>query len=292
MSDEEEVLSSLELSRENEDGNPLLGDAPFNKHGMNKQGHVSPLDRNTASIGIDGIQVDLIQGIDEDSFRKTAGMAVRATIGIDPAAPPEELPWEEMLKGGLQTALESQTVVFGVSGVSRTCTHQLVRTRKAAFHQQSQRASFMGEHPNVRMPESVFRNPRARIAFLKAVEASHDAYRIACEEDIAYQDARFVLPEGTQTYIMLEYPLREFINVYAYRACYMFQWEIAAVMQKAKGALTTAHTWLEPYIKITCEKTHVCEFQGWEQVEGHCPLPWAQEDNRRYRPDPSLRIGN
>ena len=268
-----------------------LGDKPFNKHSMNTNGHVSPLAKGQIHEGVSGIDVRLVQGIDEEAFQKTCGMAVRATIGIDPDAPPEEMPWEEMLKGGLQTALETQTVVFGVSGVSRTCTHQLVRSRRAAFHQQSQRASFMGDQPNVRMPQSIAENGFAREAFLRAVAAAHLAYQVAAKEDIAYQDARFILPEGTETYILLEYPLREFLNVYAYRACYMFQWEIGEVMRQAKAVLTEVHPWLEPYIKISCEKPQKCTFQGWEEVEGHCPLPWAKEDNRTYRPDPTLRIG-
>src|SRR4051794_31726922 len=115
----------------------LLDDAPFNKHSINTdRQHVSPLDKGMVDVGVENIDVQLVQGLDEEAFRKTTGMAVRATIGIDPEAPEESYQWEEMLKGGLQTALETQTVVFGVSGISRTCTHQLVRSRRASFHQQ------------------------------------------------------------------------------------------------------------------------------------------------------------
>jgi hypothetical protein len=207
--------------------------------------------------------------------------------------------WEEMLKGGLQTALESQVIVFAVSGVSRTATHQIVRSRRAAFHQQSQRASYMGDRPETRMPESVWRSPRARESFLRAIEASHNAYRVAAEEDISYQDARFALLEGTTNYIMMEYSLLEFINVFAYRGCSMFQWEIVAVMRECRRLLVEAYPWLEPHIKISCEKTsgakdrwegeaeegaaHTCTFQGWERVEHQCDFPWARDSNRSFR---------
>jgi len=191
-----------------------------------------------------------------------------------------------MLKGGLQTALESQVVVFAVSGVSRTCTHQLVRSRRAAFHQQSQRASWMGDWPEFRMPETVWLAPRhVRDAWIKALYVAHVAYQVACDANVPYQDARFILPEGTTTFIMCEYPVREFLAVYAYRACTMFQWEIRDVFRKMGSLLSDRYPWLEPYIKISCEKSHVCEFQGWERVEGFCPLPWAREDNRRFRSD-------
>jgi hypothetical protein len=106
---------------------------------------------------------------------------------------------------------------------------------------------------------------------------------------------------------MLEYPLREFINVYAYRGCFMFQWEITSVMHACRDILTGAYPFLEPYIKISCEKTkgaldagqpgddiravygadafaHHCTFQGWEEVEGQCPFAWARETNRSFMP--------
>lgn len=222
--------------------------------------------------------------------------------------------WEEMLKGGLQTALETQVIVFAVSGVSRTCTHQLVRSRRAAFHQQSQRASYMGDMPEVRCPESVYRNPRAFQAFCELTLKSWETYRICCEEDISYQDSRFALLEGTTNFILLEYPIREFLNVYAYRACSMFQWEIVEVMRKAKQALVEAHPFMEPYVKISCERTgpavistgrqlpvvrdgrlvgepqtttveHHCTFQGWEDVEGQCDFPWAKQEARTFKPE-------
>lgn len=269
----------------------LTRDVAFNRHSMQDGEHVSPFDNATFVIGTDDIEVRLVQGIDEESFKRVLSKATRATIGVEPRTDYHvEEDAEEMFKGGLQTALEAAVVVFEVRGVSRTCTHQLVRSRRAAFHQQSQRASYMGEFPECRMPESVWRNQRAREAFIAAVGAAHAAYEIACEEDISYQDARFVLPEGTTGYILLEYPLREFLAVYAYRACSMFQWEISHVARECGRVLIEAHPWLEPHVKITCEKTGVCEFQGWENVEGQCDFPQAKEDNRRYKPSARLKI--
>jgi flavin-dependent thymidylate synthase len=321
----------------------LLRDVAFNRHSMNDGHHVSPLDNGKVQVGADGIEVVMVQGLNEDSFKRVLSMATRATIGIDlsreysvgewepcpgyneangQAFPPDcrhtehEMgmhrgehqwlgrtgaeDWEEMLKGGLQTALETAVVVFAVSGVSRTCTHQLVRSRRASFHQQSQRASYYGDNPEIRIPESVWRNEAARLAFLRAMQAAHLAYRVACEQDISYQDARYILPEGTTNYIMCEYTLREFIDVFAYRGCSMFSWEIVCVMRHMRELLLDAYPWLEPYVKISCEKTpprtetfgvghstvvaeHSCTFQGWENVEGQCAFPWAKEANRTFR---------
>ena len=281
------VFMGIPSRREGEyDSRLLLADVAFNRHSMNDGHHVSPFDNNTVQVGTDGIEVELVQGIDIEQFKKTLSMATRATIGVDiETGEKDNRDWEEMLKGGLQTALETQVIVFAVKGASRTCTHQLVRSRRAAFHQQSQRASYLGDIPECRMPESVWRNPVARQAFLQSTYVAHQAYRTICEQDISYQDARFVLPEGTTSFIMLEYPVREFLNVFAYRGCSMFQWEIVDVMRKCRDALVAQAPFMEPYVKITCEKTKVCEFQGWESVEGQCDFLWAREDNRRFQPE-------
>ncbi len=269
----------------------LLKDVAFNRESMNDGHHVSPFDNNKIQVGADGIEVRLVQGIDEDMFKRVLSMATRATIGLDLSGKTmDELlsednrDWEEMLKGGLQTALETQVIVFAVSGVSRTCTHQLVRSRKASFHQQSQRASSYGEHPEARIPESVWRNMPARIAWLDAKAASDYAYQVALGQDISYQDARYVLLEGTDNYIMTEYSVREFMNVFAYRGCSMFSWEIVHVMREMRRLLIEAHPWMEPYVKISCETSKKCTFQGWEEVEGQCDFPWAREDNRTFQP--------
>lgn len=266
----------------------LLADVAFNRHSMNDGHHVGPSDTAEVQVGTDGIEVRLVQGIDEAQLRKTLSAATRATIGLSV----EEMDHledtgdsDEMFKGGLQTALESQVIVFAVKGVSRTCTHQLVRSRRAAFHQQSQRASYMGDCPEFRMPESVWRNEAVASEWFKVIAAQWRAYQMACEADISYQDARFILGEGTTNFILLEYPIREFLNVFAYRGCSMFQWEIVETMRQCRDRLIEAHPFMEPHVKISCEKLQRCTFQGWEDVEGQCDFPWAKHELRTFKPE-------
>lgn len=298
------VLSSRTWGDKRE--TPLLRDVAFNRHSMNDGHHVSPFDSGRIDVGDDEIIVRIVQGLHPD-MEKVMSKATRATIGINLTHEDMDMrDWEEMLQGGLQTALESQVIVFEVSGVSRASTHQIVRSRRAAFHQQSMRASFYGSQPEFRMPESIWRlDDSVRLAWLDALEAAHRAYRMACDADASYQDARYILPEGTTNYILCEYSLREFMNVYAYRGCSMFQWEIVTVMRMMRDLLVGLYPFLDPYIKISCEKTHGaldirpdanlavnfdreqiahhCTFQGWETVEGQCPFAWARETNRQFK---------
>lgn len=252
----------------------LLADVGFNSHELNDGTHISPYDNGLAKVGVDGIEVRLIQGIDEASLARVLSRATRATTGIAMDAPDDPDDVDEMFRGGLQAALETQVIVFEVIGASRTNTHQLVRTRKAGFHQQSQRATWYGDRPEFRMPRSVFVQSQTEMpdrskpgwrlatapvsvrgAWEAALLACWNAYKAACDAGVSYQDARYILPEGTTNYILCEYPLREFLNVYAYRGCSMFAWEIVWIMREMKRVLLEAHPFLEPYVKISCEKS-------------------------------------
>ena len=258
-------------------GDRLLSDISFNRHSMNDGSHVSPYDNSTVQVGVTGLEVQLLQGIDEASFKQVLARATRATTGLTapvrpinggrmglPAGRSPEIAitdedWQEMMKGGLQAALETQTIVFEVWGASRALTHQLVRSRRAGFHQQSQRATYYGDRPEVRMPQSIIMaSAGVRAAWMNAIRASWEAYEMACGEDVSYQDARYILGEGTTNYIQCEYTIREFINVFAYRGCSMFLWEMVACMRKMREVLLAAHPFLEPYVKISCEKGALC----------------------------------
>lgn len=325
----------------------MLDDVGFNGHELNDGTHVSPYDQGRVDVGVDNLKISLLQGVDEESFKRVLARTLKATTGISPDEPPAEQDWEEMMKGGLQSALETQTIVFEVTGASRALTHQLVRSRRAGFHQQSQRATWYGDRPNFRMPMSVFRQDTAdaeaqetwetnasmgvpagpypvsvRKAWERALLACWRAYQMACDAGVSYQDARYILPEGTTNYIICEYTIREFINVFAYRGCSMFLWEMVDCMRKMRSELLAAHPFLEPYVKISCEKgancsecggtgrydlgdlkglvctyckgvgsNRKCTFQGWENVEGVCDFPWARQDNRVFLPNPRNRIG-
>lgn len=297
----------------------LTKDYAFNRKSFSPDQPENPA-QNEILTGLDGIEVVLVQDYDDDELRKVCSYAINATRGIDPRNPPEPVDWEEMLQGGLQTALEDFRISFAVYGASRTATHQIVRSRAAAFHQQSQRAHYYGDRPSVRMPESFLdhevMDPDGNYPdsldvaneYTRLAEHAAWFYRLACAADVSYQDARFGLLEGTTNFILWEGSLREFINVYAYRACSMFQWEISHIFRQMREVLVAKHPYLDKYVKISCEKTHAaldtqqsfrgdngeliengeaaahaCTYQGWESVEGQCDFPWARESNRTFR---------
>lgn len=293
------------------DGEPRGGvvkDVAFNRKSFGPNQPENP-DQDNIYVGTDGLRVTLEQDFNDEELQHFFSYAINATRGIDPENPPEPVDWEEMMRGGLQTALKRINIAFAVYGASRTSTHQIVRSTRANFHQQSQRAHYYGDRPSLRMPESWLDKGYEKldentykdlaVEFQELAEHSAEVYRRATDLGVSYQDARFALLEGTTNFILCEYSLDEFINVYAYRGCSMFQWEIVYIMREMRRVLIEAHPWLEPYIKISCERTkgaidalpgdskdqtaHHCTFQGWEEVEGQCDFPWARESNRSFR---------
>jgi thymidylate synthase (FAD) len=269
------------FSRQEGDVNSHDGIAHANsRRRSNSPDHKSPWDNGIVQIGNDGLEVVLALDYDDDALDKIGQWARSASTG-GPYGRTFVKNSYGILKGGLAfQSLEDIRIAFGVRGASRVLTHQLVRSRAAAFKQQSQRDCYYGEMPEFRMPESVWFNANLRSPWIIALRAGHRAYNLAVNADIPYEDARYILPEGTTNFILCEYSLKEFLALYAYRGCVMFQSEMVAVMRAMRKLLVEAHPYLEPHIRISCERVHKCTFQGEEPTAESCDFPWARSDTR------------
>lgn len=244
----------------------------------------SPSDNGVIKVGTDGIEVALVQDFADADLDKMGRWAQAASVGAPEAVRERENP-EEFLEGGLASqSLEDIRIAFAVRGVSRVLTHQLVRTRAAAFKQQSQRDCWYGMMPEFRMPESVWAHNGVRNRWIYALAEAHKAYNYAIDQDIPYEDARYLLPEGTTNFILCEYSLRTFKETYAYRGCVMFQDEYVKTIRAMRALLIESHPYLAKHIQISCEPVHRCTYQGRERIEDACDLPWAIEKDRAFKP--------
>ncbi len=131
---------------------------------------------------------------------------------------------------------EHAVFTFAIEGVSRVCTHQLVRHRMASYSQQSQRYVDMKE-PEVVIPPSIISDPTALDIFESSVRQSHTAYAAMVEAGIPREDARFVLPHGWGTKIVVTMNARELHHFFSMRLCRRAQWEIRDL---ARGMLRLA----------------------------------------------------
>jgi len=127
---------------------------------------------------------------------------------------------------GHHSVLEHASFTFGIEGVSRVTTHQLVRHRIASFSQQSQRYVSHKDHFTSIMPDSIAENEEARQIFAFMSETVHKAYSQLVELGIPAEDARYILPNATETKIIMTMNARELRHFFALRCCQRAQWEI------------------------------------------------------------------
>ncbi|MDR1649176.1 MAG: FAD-dependent thymidylate synthase [Synergistaceae bacterium] len=137
---------------------------------------------------------------------------------------------KDLWRSGHHSPFEHASFTFGVDGLSRVASHQLVRHRMASYSQQSQRYVTMGkpgaDSSGVVIPPSVAANAPALELFERQVEAAHAAYRALVEMGVPAEDARFILPHGWETRLVFTMNARELHHFFGLRLCRRAQWEI------------------------------------------------------------------
>lgn len=127
-------------------------------------------------------------------------------------------------RAGHTSVLEHVTMTLRILGISRACSHQLVRHRLASFVQESQRYTkidtstgdwYITPPRMVGVPE-----------YKRHMERCGDAYQSALDAGIKPEDARYLLPEATKTSVVMTMNLREFESFYKLRIDKAAQWEI------------------------------------------------------------------
>ncbi|GAM09550.1 thymidylate synthase ThyX [Geobacter sp. OR-1] len=137
---------------------------------------------------------------------------------------------DKILSLGHQSVLEHVSFTFGIEGISRACSHQLVRHRVASYSQQSQRyVAFKGDDfPRV-IPASIAESRLRSDIYDRAMQVASEAYRALVDDGVPAEDARFVLPNAVETKIMVTMNARELLHFFELRCCERAQWEIRAM---------------------------------------------------------------
>lgn len=133
-----------------------------------------------------------------------------------------------LIKRGHFSVLEHSKATFFISGISRACSHQIVRHRIASYSQESQRYVDMSDFEPV-MPETLLDTPRASAIFESAISAGRYAYKRLRELGILKEDARFLLPNATPTCIVMTLNFSAWRHFFKMRCDKHAQWEIRAL---------------------------------------------------------------
>ena len=136
---------------------------------------------------------------------------------------------EKIMSLGHQSVLEHASFTFGIDGISRVTTHQLVRHRIASFSQQSQRYVSHTERFAAVIPPTIAERPEVLARFEAQLAAMHQAYADMVEAGIPAEDARYILPNAAETKILVTMNARELRHFFGLRCCERAQWEIRAM---------------------------------------------------------------
>lgn len=130
------------------------------------------------------------------------------------------------LSSGHESVIEHAVFCFAISGISRACSHQLVRHRIASYSQQSQRYVMMDGFEYV-TPESIDKaSDDVFNEYLSLMDAIDKTYQSFIERGIPEEDARYVLPNACCTNIIMTMNGRQLRKFFMLRCCNRAQWEI------------------------------------------------------------------
>ena len=133
---------------------------------------------------------------------------------------------------GHLSAVEHASFTFAIEGISRVCSHQLVRHRLASYNQQSQRYVKYDKGLPFITPPSIERVPEAKAKFEKLCQDSVDLYQEFRELGIEAEDARFIFPHASETKLVMTMNARELLHFFSLRCCDRAQWEIRAMAMR------------------------------------------------------------
>ena len=122
---------------------------------------------------------------------------------------------EDCIKRNHLSVLEHAQFTFGIYGISRACSHQLVRHRHCSFSQQSQRYVNLKNKAEFILPENI----ENFVIVNKTLEQIVNCYEILVEHGVKPEDARAILPNACTTNLVMSCNLRELIHICNERLC-------------------------------------------------------------------------
>jgi thymidylate synthase (FAD) len=163
-------------------------------------------------------------------------------------SPQEVETWiTESFKHGYFSVFEHSSYTFSIEGISRVCSHQLVRHRIASYTQTSHRfARPVDEHYKPVVP------PSATGKIEQHYGEVYEMYYDLLKKGVPEEDARYILPNGVNTNIVVTMNARELINFFGLRTCSRAQWEIRALAWMMLEEVRKVHPIIFRYAGPNC----------------------------------------
>lgn len=135
-----------------------------------------------------------------------------------------------LYKCGHLSVFEHIYFTFKIEGISRACSHQLVRHRHCSFTQRSQR--YCSEDGFGVVIPSTIAKVDIKGGYMGLVDTIAENYEELQYIGVPNEDARYILPNACETELYLSCNLRELIHIANERLCLRAQWEIRELVEK------------------------------------------------------------
>ncbi len=176
----------------------------------------------------------------------------------------------EMLNDlGHESPIEHISFTFGIENVSRALLAQITRHRLASFSVQSQRYVAENNFEYI-LPPAIAEIPEAKALYEDTMEELAKRYtkltelltegteHTKADQKKAIEDARFILPNGCITKMMVTMNARSLLNFFKLRCCSRAQWEIRELAEQMLFQ-----------VKEVCPT--IFKYAGPPCVKGRCP---------------------
>lgn len=137
---------------------------------------------------------------------------------------------KHLYRNGHHSVFEHVYFTFKIEGISRACSHQLVRHRHCSFTQRSQR--YCSEDGFGVVIPSTIAKVDVKGGYMGLVDTIAENYEELQYIGIPNEDARYVLPNACETSLYLSCNLRELIHMSNERLCMRAQWEIRELVSR------------------------------------------------------------
>ena len=188
---------------------------------------------------------------------------------------------DKVLSSGHSSIAEHVNFTFAIEGISRACSHQLVRHRLCTYSQQSQRYVEIKE--DIDVISSLLHQAMDGLGVEAQEEAEKKLMKI-CEQyfvdvneynTVQYahclywylkhiqqgakaEDARNLLPNATKTNLVITTNLRNLMHISEIRLCTRAQKEIRNLFKLIKEEVTKQNEMLGSMLIVQCDKLGYC----------------------------------
>lgn len=176
-----------------------------------------------------------------------------------------------VVSAGHTSCIEHNQFVFAIRGISRACSHQLVRHRVGwSFEQQSQRYVDFStqDYVEIIVPPTILRLPDKLEAFLDPIRAAIRSYYLLRDARVHQEDARYLFNNAFETKMIVSANARALLHFLELRTCNLAQWEIRWLAHLMRAELQRAAPEIFKFAGPTCMTQKIC----WEGPRGaKCP---------------------